>query len=165
MLQSRVGSPLTIPSTLASLIPFQDFLPSLLSYLTAWRWSAVESSLTPVTALINSMLVRYKLRNLSSADVTGFCRSRLDFLTGIVIKFPMIGGREFYSLKKRWGKKVPRRSLSTHTNAYPVFFCHTLQKYPYRLDHTYYHSVNLLRICLRRFADRVNVIFPLQHTM
>ena len=61
----------------------------------------VESLLTPVTALINSMLVRYKLRNLSSADVTGFCRYRLDFLTGIVIKFPMIGGREFYSLKKR----------------------------------------------------------------
>ena len=71
-----------------------------------------------------------------------------DLLTGIVLEAPTIGG-----------KASPL--LRTHI----MCFCHALQVYTFQLYHTYRHGVTFLRIFLRRFTDRSNVIFPLQCTI
>ena len=49
-------------------------------------------------------LARCKLRNFSSADITGIYRPRSALLTGIVLKFPTISGSDFDFPKKRQGK-------------------------------------------------------------
>ena len=50
-------------------------------------------------------------------------------------------------------------------NAYPVFFCRALQKYPLQLDHTDHRGVNFPGIFTRRFSERSNILFPLQRTI
>ena len=82
----------------------------------------IENYLAPVIAPIRSLLARIKLRHLSLADVTGSCRPSPYFLTGIVLKVHMMGGRNLYFPKKRRDKKVFQRSFSTPANAYLVYF-------------------------------------------
>ena len=94
------------------------FSPFLLIRL---KFISSLNSLSPVMALINSMLARCKLQIFSSADVTRFCRPRSIFLTRTVRNLFAMGGKDYNLLKKRGGKKVSRRSFSTPVEAYPVF--------------------------------------------
>ena len=66
----------------------------------------MENSIPPVTAPISSLLTHSELRYFVLADFTGYCRPRTDFLTGIILKVPMVGGRDFVFPKKIPGKKV-----------------------------------------------------------
>ena len=72
----------------------------------------VENSPPPVTALINLTLAHCKTSIFSCANVTGFWRPRLDFLTSIVLKAPTVRGRVLVSTKKRQVKKVLWRSFT-----------------------------------------------------
>ena len=112
-----------------------------------------------LTTLISSMLTHCKLRNLSSDDITGFCRTRLAFLTDSVLKVLTMGGRYFDFLKKRQGKKVSWRSFSTPKSVYRIF-CHTLQKDPLWLECLGHHGVTFLRTFHQCFVGRANVLFP-----
>ena len=68
-------------------------------------WSALDNTPPPVTAQTSYALPCWELNYLSCADVTGFRSPSPDFLTGIVLKAPMMGERVFVFLKKRRGKK------------------------------------------------------------
>ena len=70
--KSSVGRALTTPFILVLLTSSRYFLPSLLSFLTAWRWSVVEDFLSTVKTLINSMIVRRKLKNFHWLMSPGF---------------------------------------------------------------------------------------------
>ena len=110
------------PSSLVSLESYQVFLPSLISYLTAWRCLSVENSLYPSTYLINSVITYCKLSKFTLDEVTGFCSPRPDFLNFIALIVSTMVGRDFDFPKKRRGKKFFQRSFSTPANVYPVFF-------------------------------------------
>ena len=88
-----------------------SFLPSHLTPLTAWMWSAVENYYLPVTAPIILQIARSELLYFSFADVTGLCRTIPDFFTDNVLRVPTIGGRVFDFPKKRLGKKVSCRKI------------------------------------------------------
>ena len=56
-----------------------------------------------ITAQIIYVLSYYKLRYFLFEEVTGFRRPDPIFLTGIVLRAPMMDERDFVFLKKRWG--------------------------------------------------------------
>ena len=90
------SSLLTSPPILASLVSSCIYCLSCLSYLISRSWSVVENFLFPITYQIRYVLAHSKLRNISSADVTGFWRPRQAFLTNIVLRVPAKGVRDFY---------------------------------------------------------------------
>ena len=110
---------LNSPLSLSLLSTSRIFCPPHVSSLSARRWLSVGNYLSPVMAPIRSLLARSKVRYLSLAGVTGSCRPRPYFLIGIVLKVTAMVGKDFDFPKKRWGKKVSRRSLSTPANTYP----------------------------------------------
>ena len=144
MRQSKSSRLLTIPSNLDLLMSSQDFLTSLLSSLTAWRWSPVENYLSSFTSLINYEISRCELRNYSSSDVTGFWRPRPYILTRTLIKVPTMGGRDLDFPEKRQ-KKFLEKLLHSRKRISRVFF-HELQKYPLRLDFSEHRGIIFLGI-------------------
>ena len=68
----------------------------------------VENLLAPITDPIISLLTHSEPRNLLLNDVTRSCRTRLDFLTNILLKVPNICGRYFVSPKEIRGKSFPK---------------------------------------------------------
>ena len=81
------------------------------------------------------MITRYEIKNVSLSDITGFCKSMPAFLTGIVLKVTMTGGRYLYFTKKRRGKNVSLKKLLHSCEQISCVFCHRLQKYPLQLDY------------------------------
>ena len=98
---------LTITFSLALLVSFQIFFKLRISSLRTIIQSAVENTISPVTAPISSLITRSKLRYFSLSGVTRSCRPRPDLLDGIVIKVPMMRGRYFYFPNKIQGKRFP----------------------------------------------------------
>ena len=102
-----------VSDNLISLTPSCPFTPSLHFSLTTLTWPAVEKLLVPVTKLTNSMLASFELSIFLCADVTGFCRPRPDFLTGIIRKVPMLGGGGGMSFQIRRKARRVWREVST----------------------------------------------------
>ena len=83
----------------------------------------VENSLSPVTSLINYVLARFKLRNFSSADITGgFGGPGRISLTASYLKF--LRWVEDISILRRRGeeKRFPKESSSLLQMHIPCFF-------------------------------------------
>ena len=125
-MRRRSSSPsyLTRPFSLASLASSQIFFQSRLSSLSARRWLAVENSLSPVAAPIKLLLASIKLNYLSLDDVTGSCRPRPPFLTGIVLKVTTTGEKYLYFPKKRRGKRFPEEASPLPRTRTPCLFSH-----------------------------------------
>ena len=104
------------------LAPYRIFCPSRLSSLSARSGLAVENFLSPVMAPIISLIACIELRYLLLADVTGSCRPRMTFLDGIVLKFPMIGGRDLYIFEEKMRRKgIMKKLLHYYEHASRVF--------------------------------------------
>ena len=119
----RLSVPLssqTKPLILVSYAASCYFFPSRLSYPSVRRWLALENASHPITARISSALPRWDIRYFSCADITIFRMPSPDFLTGIVLRAPMMCERVFFFPKKIRGKKVSRIILSTPVNMSPV---------------------------------------------
>ena len=112
---------LTKPLSLASLTSSRFSCPSRIYSLRARRWLALENAPSPITSWINYVIARCKLSYFLFGDVTGFRIPSPDFLTGILLRVPMLVERDFDFPKKRQGKKVSWIILSTPANASPVF--------------------------------------------
>ena len=119
----RLSVPLRSRTKPFGLVSYTDsqsfFLPHIYSPSFS-RWSALENTPPPITALISYALPHREFSYLSFADVTGFRIPSPDFLNGIIIRAPTMGERVFVFLKKRRGKKVSRIIFSTPANASPV---------------------------------------------
>ena len=128
---SKAPWSLTITRSFASCNTYRYFFPSCLYPLTTRMWSAVENSLSPVTSPISSQLTHRKMLYFSFADVTGFCRTILDYFTGNLLRDPTTGGRVF-GLPNKWqDKKVSCRKFSSPANACTISFVTHCKKIHY----------------------------------
>ena len=82
----------------------------------------MEISLSSLTDPISSQLVNIELRYLYLADVTGYCRPRPDFLTGIIINLHTMGRSDFGFPKKKMRQKgFPEKLLHSRKHVYFFF--------------------------------------------
>ena len=93
--RSSASMSLTSSLSLSSLASSHIFYLSPLYSLRIRRGSAVGNALYPVMGPIILLLTHGKLRYLSLAVVTVYCRPRIDLFTSIVVKFPIVG-KEIY---------------------------------------------------------------------
>ena len=110
----------TKPWSVTSSASSQFFCPSCISYLISRRWLALDNAPPPVTYQISSALDCWKLRYLSLADITGFRIPNPYLLTGIVLRTPTMGERDYAFTNKRRGKRVSWIILSTPANVSPI---------------------------------------------
>ena len=103
------------------------------------------------------MLARYQLKYFLFAEVNGFRRLRLDFLTGIVLRVPTMDDRVFDFPRKRRGKRFPE-AYSPLPQTRLTYFCYALKKYLFRLDRADHRGVTFLGIFTCGFDDHMDVL-------
>ena len=95
----------------------------------------------------------------------GIWRTRLAFLTGIVLIVPTSGLRYFDFQNKICGRKIIRGIFSTPAESYPVFLvtrCNKIRSYWIVRKKL---GVKRLGVFLHHFADPANVLLPYQGTI
>ena len=78
-----------------------------------------EKSLYPLTATISLLLARSELRYIFLTNEIRACSPEPDLLTGIVLKVPTMGGKDFGFQKKRQSKIFPEEASTLLRSCVP----------------------------------------------
>ena len=136
----RVGRSLTTTSSLELLTSYRYFLPSIFYSITTWRWSEVQNYLSSITALINSVLIHYKLSNYYWLTSPGFVGPGRISCPASYLKFLQKLGDIQLSEEEKRQKVFPKKIIHSYKSIWHVFH-HALQKYPLQLYCTYQVSI------------------------